>query len=100
MRIKTNDKVKVITGKDKGREGKVLKTFVESNRVVVEGVNVAKKHVKARGKEPGGIIEIERPIDASNVMLVCGKCKKPTRVGYRLEEGKKVRFCKKCDTKI
>ena len=98
MKIRKNDKVKVISGKECGKEGKVLKLLAELDRVVVEGVNIAKKHVKARGKEPGGIIEVERPFDISNVMLICPKCKKPTRVGYRFEEKKKVRFCKKCDS--
>lgn len=102
MKIKKNDIVRVITGKDKGKEGKILDLIRkdEKLRVAVEGVNVVKKHIKAKGKEEGGIVEVERPIDGSNVMLVCPKCKKTTRVAFKLEEGKKYRFCKKCDSKI
>lgn len=100
MKIKKNDKIRVITGKERGKVGNVLKILAETNRVVVKGINVAKKHVKASGKEPGGIIEMERPFSLSNVMLVCPKCKQPTRVGYRFEGKKKVRFCKKCDTTV
>jgi len=100
MKIKKNDKVQVITGKDKGRTGKVLKVIAEEGRLAIEKVNIVKKHIKAKGKEPGGIVEIEKPIDISNVMLVCPKCKKLTRVGYKLEDDKKIRICKKCTKEI
>lgn len=96
MKIRKDDKVKVITGKDKGKEGAVLKVVKATNRVMVEGVNVVKKHVKpgAVSKE-GGIISMEKPISASNVMIVNPKTKKPERIGLKIVEGKKVRYFKK-----
>jgi large subunit ribosomal protein L24 len=96
MKIHTNDKVKIITGKDKGKTGKVLKTYESKEKVLVEGVNVVKRHVKpgAVSKE-GGIISIERPVHMSNVMLVDGKGAKATRLGYKVVDGKKYRVSKK-----
>ena len=98
MKIKTEDKVIVLTGKDKGKEGKVLKADPKAGKVVVEGVQVASRHKKPRKQgEEGGIIKMETPIYASKVMLVCPKCGKPTRVGHTFaEDGKKLRACKKC----
>ncbi|HHV78049.1 MAG TPA: 50S ribosomal protein L24 [Firmicutes bacterium] len=98
MRLKTGDTVLVISGKWKGKKGKVIKALRQSESVLVEGVNLVKKHQKPTQKlQQGGIIEREAPIRACKVMLVCGNCGKPTRVGVRLLEGaKKVRFCKKC----
>ena len=97
MNIKKNDKVVVLSGKDKGKEGKVLTAMPAEKKVVVEGVNVATCHVKPRkqGKE-GGIVRREIPMYVSKVMLVCPKCGKPTRVASKVEDGKKVRVCKKC----
>ena len=102
MHIRSKDTVVVITGKDKGKEGKVLVASPKTGKVVVEGVNMVTKHQKARNAmQPGGIIHKEAPIDASNVMLVCPKCKKGVRVGYSvLENGTKVRVCKKCGASI
>lgn len=96
MKIHTNDKVKIITGKDKGKTGKVLKTYETKDKVLVEGVNIVKRHVKpgAVSKE-GGIISIERPIHVSNVMVVDGKGAHPIRIGYKLVDGKKYRVNKK-----
>jgi len=96
MKIKKGDKVVVITGKDKGKTGKVLKTFPSENKLNVEKVNMHKKFQKKNTQGPGKIIENEGRMDASNVMLVDPKSKKRTRVGYRiLEDGKKVRIAKK-----
>ncbi|ANZ61473.1 50S ribosomal protein L24 [Secundilactobacillus paracollinoides] len=96
MFIKTGDKVRVISGKDKGKEGTVKKTLSAKNRVVVEGVNMIKKHQKASQTNPqGGIIDTEAPIQVSNVMLIDPSTNQPTRVGFREEDGKKVRFAKK-----
>ena len=98
MHVKRGDTVVVIAGKDKGKEGKVVAANPEANKVIVEGVAVAKKHQKARmqGQE-SGIINIEMPIDASNVMRVCSKCGKAARTGVTvLADGSKVRYCKKC----
>jgi len=96
--IKKNDKVVVLTGKEKGKIGSVLKVDVEKARVLVEKLNMVKKHAKPGGKRAqGGIIEKESPIHVSNLMLVCGKCAEPSRTGRRiLEDGTKARVCKKC----
>lgn len=96
MHIKTGDKVVVISGKDKGKEGVVLAAQPSTNKVTVEGVNVVKKHVRPSQMNPdGGIVEFEAPIHASNVMIVDPKSGKPTRVGFKFVDGKKVRFAKK-----
>mgnify|MGYP006281128733 CR=1 FL=1 len=97
-RIKKNDKVKVLAGKDRGKIRNVLSVDRKHNRVMVENVNMVKRHQKPGPQSrQGGIIEGEAPIDASNVMLICAKCAKPTRIGNkRLEDGKKVRICSKC----
>jgi large subunit ribosomal protein L24 len=103
MRIKKNDTVLVLTGKDRNRRGKVLEINRAEQRIMVEGVNVVKRHVKAGRdqKAPqGGIIEVSAPIHVSNVRLVCSKCNQPTTTGLRKQEGKKVRFCKKCNEVI
>ncbi len=96
-KIKRDDLVLVIAGKDKGRRGKVIRVFPRRDRVMVEKVNVVKRHQRPTQTTQGGIIEKESPIHLSNVMLICPKCGEPTRVGYRfLQDGRKVRSCKKC----
>lgn len=97
-RIIKNDTVKVISGNHKGKVGRVLKVFPGTNRIIVEKVNLLKRHTKPRSQsDPGGIIEKEGPINTSNVMLVCPKCSKPSRTGLsHLADGKKVRVCKSC----
>ncbi|HJH33886.1 MAG TPA: 50S ribosomal protein L24 [Ligilactobacillus aviarius] len=96
MFIKKNDKVKVIAGKDKGKEGTVEKVFPSKERVIVKGVNVVKKHQKPTNANPnGGIVEVEAPIHVSNVMLIDPSNNEPTRVGFKIEDGKKVRVSKK-----
>ena len=101
MKIKKDDKVVVLAGKDKGKQGKVLIADPKGGKVVVEGVNVATKHQKPQGQnKEGGIIKIETPVYVSKVQLVCPKCGKGTRVGYKLADGKKVRVCKKCGAEI
>ncbi len=98
MKVKKNDTVMVIAGKDKGETGKVLRSIPDANKVVVDGVNVQKKHRKARSaQETSGIVNQAGPIDASNVMVVCPSCGKPTRVGYIFEGDKKLRVCKHAD---
>lgn len=96
VHVRVNDNVYVLTGKDRGKTGKVLAVIPKEQKVIVEGVNVVTKHVKPRSAtQPGGIIHQEAPISSSNVMLVCPKTKKPTKVGYRfLESGEKVRYSK------
>ena len=101
MNIKKNDKVIVLSGKDKGKEGKVLEAMPAEKKVVVEGVNVATCHVKPRKQgEEGGIIRREIPMYVSKVQLVCPKCGKATRVGHKTVDGKNVRACKKCGETI
>jgi large subunit ribosomal protein L24 len=97
--IKKNDTVMVIAGKEKGKTGKVLKILPKKDRAVVEKVNFIKRHMRPGAhSRQGGIVEKENPISISNLMLVCGKCTDPTRVGRRvLEDGSRVRYCKKCD---
>lgn len=96
--LKKNDNVIVLTGKDKGKSGKILKIFKEEGRVLVEKINLVKKHSRPTQANPqGGIIEKELPIAISNVALFCKKCEKGVRVGKKLlEDGSKVRYCKKC----
>jgi large subunit ribosomal protein L24 len=98
MKIRRNDVVLIIAGKDRGKKGKVRLAFPGKEHVIVEGVNMIKKHARARGAaRQAGIIEREAPIHVSNVMLVCNKCNRPTRVGFRfLEDGRKVRICRSC----
>ena len=97
MNIKKDDRVVVISGKDKGKKGKVLVAEPKSGKVVVEKVNVVSKHEKPKGQgKPGGIVHQEAPIYASKVMLVCAKCGKATRLGFKVEGKSKVRVCKKC----
>ncbi len=95
--IRKNDKVMAVTGKEKGKIGTVLNMITKKERAIVEKLNIVKRHTKAGGKSKGGIIEKEAPIHISNLMLVCGKCAEAARVGRKvLEDGSKVRFCKKC----
>ena len=98
MKIKKNDTVLVIAGKDKGKKGKVRFAYPDDERVMVEGINMIKKHTKAKGQvRQAGIIEREAPISVSDVMLLCAKCNKPARVGYSiLQDGRKARFCRVC----
>ena len=101
MNIRKDDKVVVLSGKDKGKQGNVLKADPKNGKVIVSGVNVATKHQKPRKQgEEGGIIKVETPIYAAKVQLVCPKCGKGTRVGHKIADGKKVRVCKKCGAEI
>ena len=96
MNLKVKDKVIVIAGSNKGKEGSIKKILTKENKVIVEGVNVVKKHKKGNGQESGGIIEMESPIHASNVMLIDPKTKKPTRIGHSIDkDNKKIRVSKK-----
>ena len=99
MKIKKNDTVRVIAGNARGMEGKVLKVFPDTNRVIVEKVNMIKRHTKQTSQaDQGGIVEKEAPISASNVILICPKCGEPTKTAHtKLADGRKVRRCKKCN---
>ncbi|MBI3626646.1 50S ribosomal protein L24 [Candidatus Uhrbacteria bacterium] len=97
MKIKKGDKVKIMVGKNAGKDGKVTQVFPQENRLVVDGVNKIVKHLKARGEgAKGQKLELFAPISGSNVVLICPKCGKNTRVGYKLSENNKMRICKKC----
>ena len=102
LHVRKDDTVVVVSGKDKGKQGKVLRALPKEGKVVVEGVNVVARHTKPKGQgDPGGIIRSEAPIYASKVMLVCEKCNKATRISYKiLPDGKKVRVCKHCGAEI
>jgi len=101
MTIRKGDRVRVIAGKDKGKESRVLRVNPETQRLVVEHVNMIKKHQRPTNKQPqGGILEVEGTIHASNVMLLCPNCSEPTRVGRRREDGTRIRTCKKCGQDI
>lgn len=97
LHVKKGDTVMVVAGKDRNKSGKILQILPKKDGVLVEGLNVVKRHTRARGNEPGGILEKEAPIHISNVMLYCGKCRKPVRTRINvLEDGKKARVCAKC----
>ncbi len=102
MNIRKNDSVMVITGRERGKTGKVLKVLSEGDRVVIERVNLVKRHLRPRGpQQPGGIVEKEAPIHTSNIMLMCDKCNAPVRVGRKiLADGQKVRICRRCGDPI
>lgn len=106
QRVKQGDTVEIIAGKDKGLRGEVIRILPNKNRVIINGINIMKRHQKAR-PAPGGqqipaqIVEFEAPMDLSNVMVVCDSCDEKTRVGYRVtDDGIKTRYCKKCDSDI
>jgi len=98
LKVKKNDKVKIIQGKDKGKSGKVLRIVPETEKVFVEGANIIKKHTRQKGQnQPGGIIKKEGPINVSNVKVVCPSCGKASRLGFEVKgKNEKVRVCKKC----
>lgn len=97
MKIKKNDQVIIIYGRDKGRKGQVDKVFAKEGLILVGGVNLSKKHLKAKsGREKGGISEVAKPLPSAKVMVVCPHCQKPVRVGYQVEKGSKTRVCRLC----
>jgi large subunit ribosomal protein L24 len=102
LKIRKGDRVRVLTGKDRGKEGEVMRAIPDKRKVIVEGVNVAKKHQgPTRSTQQGGIIDRDMPLPVANVALVCPSCSKPTRVGYKFDAaGQKVRVCKKCGGEI
>lgn len=101
MKIKKNDTVLIISGKDRGKTGKVLEVFPKENKLVVENANLRKKHVKPKKQgEKGQVVEVPSKVFISNVKLVCPKCGKPARVGYKMIENKKYRICKKCNSEM
>ncbi len=101
MKLRKGDRVKVIAGKDLGKDGVIMRVIPEKNKVIVEGVNIAKKHQRpTRATMQGGIIDKDMPLNASNVALICGSCG-ATRLGYRFDDvGKKIRICRKCKADV
>ena len=101
MKIHKNDQIIIIAGKDKGRKGKVIEALPKSNKIIVENINLAKKHNRPKKSgEKGQVVELPVAFNVSNVKIICSKCNKPTRMGYRIEGGKKHRICKKCQVSI
>jgi large subunit ribosomal protein L24 len=101
MKIKSGDTILIIAGKDRNKSGKVTEVFPKNNKIIVEGLNLIKKHVRPKKQgEKGQKVEIPQAIDISNVQIICPKCKKPTRIGQKLIENGKVRTCKKCNQEI
>jgi len=102
MKIRKNDTVMVMAGKDRGKKGKVRFAYPKKGKVIVEGINFIKKHSRAKGQvRQAGIIDLEAPLQVSNVMFLCDKCNQPSRVGLRtLDDGRKVRFCRNCQEVI
>ncbi|MBI2595913.1 50S ribosomal protein L24 [Candidatus Daviesbacteria bacterium] len=98
-KIRKGDKVKILLGKDRGKTGAIEKVLVQKSRVLVSGVNLVKRHVKKQGTIEGGIIDIAKPVNISNVMLICPSCNLPTRVGFKIG-AEKARICKKCKKEI
>lgn len=97
MKFKKDDEVKIVTGKDKGKTGKIQKVYPKVNKVLVGGVNIYKRHLKSQGSgKPGGIVEITKPLPVANIAFVCPKCKKQTRLGFQITGGEKQRICRKC----
>ena len=101
MKIKKGDTVLIIKGKDRGKKAKVLKGFPKESRILVDGVNIKKIHKRPRKEgEKGQVVEVPAPFPQSKVKLICPKCNKPARAGYKVNEGKKMRVCKKCHGEI
>ncbi|KKQ51949.1 50S ribosomal protein L24 [Candidatus Woesebacteria bacterium RIFCSPHIGHO2_01_FULL_39_17] len=96
LKFKVGDKVKITSGKDRAREGQIERIVAMGTRALVPGINIYKKHVKGVPGQKGGIYEIPRPVAFSNLAVVCPKCSKPTRVGFKVTDGGKVRICRKC----
>ena len=101
MKVKKGDKVLIISGKDKGRTGKIIKSLLKNGTILVEGINLKKKHVKAKKQgEKGQVIATPSPLNISNVKIICPKCGKATRISYKIEKGVKHRICKECKSQI
>lgn len=100
MKLHKGDKVLVIAGKDKGREGKIEKVFPKRSKVLIPGINMYKRHMRKTQQQEGGIIEFAKPLPVSNVALICSECGKHTRIGYTIVNGEKQRVCRKCEAII
>ncbi len=97
MKLKKGDKIKVIAGKDKSKDGVIDRVYTKQNKILVMGINMYKRHIKKSEQTPeGGVVDLPRPITVSNVVLICPKCSKPTRIGWEIKNKEKKRICKKC----
>ncbi len=97
MKIRKGDKVKIMVGKDKGKDGVIDRVYPKQEKILIQGMNLTKRHIKKNQELPqGGIVDIAKPIRVSSVMLICPKCSKTTRVGFKLDKNKKLRSCRKC----
>src|SRR3989344_2020835 len=101
MKLKKGDNVKIVLGKDRNKSGKIEKVFGKLGKVLVTGINQYKRHLKSRSQgQPSEIVTITKPLPLQNVALICGHCKLPTRIGFRMDKNDKIRICRKCDKKI
>lgn len=101
MRVKKGDTVLIISGKDKGKTGKIIDSLLKEGTILVEGINLRKKHIKAKKQgEKGQVISVPAPFNVSNIKIICPKCQKATRIAYKMEKGGKHRICKKCKSQI
>lgn len=100
LKFRVGDKVKITAGKDKGREGEIERLFPGSSMALIPGINMYKRHVKGRPGQKGGIYDIPRPLSLAKIALICPKCKKPTRVGFKILGDEKIRICRKCGREI
>jgi large subunit ribosomal protein L24 len=101
MKLKKGDNVKVIRGKDKGKTGKLDKVLPKKDQVLISNINQYKRHLKSRSQgQPSEVVTLTKPVNSENVILICPKCNKPTRVGYKIEKNNKLRICKKCKSEI
>jgi large subunit ribosomal protein L24 len=101
QKLKVGDQIKVVAGKDKGKSAKITKMFPAKQKVLVEGINKYKRHIKRQNDQnPGGIVEVERPLNWAKVQIICPSCKKPTRIGFKTTKTSKVRICKKCAAQL
>ena len=97
MKLRKGDKVRIMAGKDKGKDGVIDRVYPKQEKILIQGINIIKRHIKKNQELPdGGIIDIPKAVQSSSVMLICPKCEKTTRVGFKLDKSKKVRSCKKC----
>lgn len=100
QKIRKGDNVQIILGKDQGKSGTIQRVLDDGNKAVILGLNISKRHVRKQGQVKGGVIDLSKPVDISNLMLVCPNCKKMTRVGFKIEDKEKFRICRKCKKEI
>lgn len=101
IKLKRKDKVKILIGKDRGKTGEIERVYAKQNKVLIPGLNLYKKHIQKSEQTPqGGVVEVPRLLNISNIIFMCPKCNKPSKIGYKVEKNKKTRICKKCNSKV